>query len=133
MTTLEDRIKRHEGLRFTPYEDSVGVSTVGYGRNLRDVPFSQDEVDLMFDNDLRRALGAAESLVAYEQLNVVRRGVLIEMCFQMGLRGVSRFRWFLAAAQREEWQTAYNEMLNSKWARQTPERANELANIFLEG
>ncbi len=85
----------------------------------------------MFDNDLRRALGAAESLVAYEQLNPVRRGVLIEMCFQMGLRGVSRFKRFLAAAQRKEWETAYNEMLDSKWARQTPERANELANIFL--
>lgn len=131
--SLGDRIKRHEGLRFAPYEDSVGVSTVGYGRNLRDVPFSQDEVDLMFDNDFRRALGAAESLVAYERLNTVRRGVLIEMCFQMGLRGVSRFKRFLDAAAGEDWVQAKTELLDSKWARQTPDRANELAEIFFEG
>ncbi len=133
MTSLEKRIKRHEGLRFTPYEDSVGVSTVGYGRNLRDVPFSQDEVDLMFDNDFRRALVHAEAFPVYPSLNEVRRGVLIELIFQMGAHGVSKFRRFFAAAQDKNWPKAYKELLDSKWAVQTPERANELASLFLDG
>jgi len=131
--TLESRIKKHEGLRFTPYKDSEGILTVGYGRNIEAVPFSQDEVDLMFRNDLRRARDGAESFAAYTQMNETRRGVLIEMVFQMGVGGVSKFKRFLDAAFNRDWARAAEEMLDSKWARQTPERAKELAKIFLRG
>jgi len=122
--SLKDRIKRHEGKRFEPYEDSEGILTVGYGRNLRDVPFSQDEIDLMFDNDFLRARHGAES---------IRRGILIEMIFQMGIKGVSRFKKFLQAALLHDWARAADEMLDSKWHKQTPERAEELARLFLRG
>jgi len=131
--SLEERIKKHEGLRLTPYEDSEGILTVGYGRNLEAVPFSQDEVDLMFTNDFRRARQGAESFTAYTQLNETRRGVLIEMVFQMGVSGVSKFKRFLDAAYNRDWARAADEMLDSKWAKQTPERAKELARIFLRG
>lgn len=131
--SLESRIKNHEGLRLTPYKDSEGILTVGYGRNLEAVPFSQDEVDLMFKNDLRRARDGAESFVAYTQLNEIRKGVLIEMVFQMGVAGVSKFKKFLDAAYNRDWARAADEMLDSKWAKQTPERAKELAKLFLRG
>ena len=131
--SLRSRIKTHEGRRFEPYEDSVGVLTVGYGRNLRDVPFSQDEIDLMFENDLNRARDGALSIPAYHEMNELRRGVLIEMVFQMGASGVSNFKNFLNACMHHEWARAAEEMLDSKWARQTPERAQELARVFLRG
>lgn len=131
--SLKDRIKRHEGKRFEPYEDSEGILTVGYGRNLRDVPFSQDEIDLMFDNDFLKARQGAETFIAYKEMNEIRQGVLIEMIFQMGIRGVSRFRKFLQAALLHDWARAADEMLDSKWHKQTPERAEELARLFLRG
>ena len=131
--SLEERIKRHEGCRSTPYKDSVGIMTVGDGRNLEAVPFSQDEMDLMFRNDFERARKGAECLYVYESLNRARRGVLIEMVFQMGIAGVGKFKKFLAAARQEDWQEAHDQMLDSKWHDQTPKRARELATIFLSG
>ena len=131
--SLEDRIKGHEGCVTKPYYDSEGILTAAYGRNLEAVPFSQDEMDLMFRNDLQRAIKGAESFSAYESLNRSRRGVLIEMTYQMGVAGVNKFKKFLAAAEQQEWQQAHDEMLDSKWHDQTPERAQELAGIFLGG
>ena len=130
---IKKRIKTHEGLRFKSYHCSEGKLTAGYGRNLENVPFTQGEVDLMFDNDFARAERGAESLVVYEYLNETRKGVIIEMIFQMGLAGVKKFRLFLDAARRGDWSGAKREMLDSKWAEQTPKRAKELARIFYKG
>lgn len=130
---VKERIKEHEGMRRFPYKDSEGVLTVAYGRNLRDVPFSDDEIALMFENDFRRAKNAAETFFVYPALNDTRRGVLIEMIFQMGSKGVAKFVNFLDAAAEGEWQKAHDEMLDSRWAKQTPERAEKLAKIFLNG
>jgi len=133
MTDLKERIKRHEGCRRTPYRCSEGFLTVGYGRNLDAVPFSQGEVDLMFENDFKRAKAAAETFVCYEFLNEARRGALIEMIFQMGAKKVSKFKRFLAAALAGDFEQAHDEMLDSLWHRQTPARCEELAGIFLRG
>ena len=133
MTTLANRIKAHEGRRFKPYQCSEGRWTVGYGRNMDAVPFSQDEIDLMFDNDLRRARDGAETFFVYSQLNQVRRDILVEMIFQLGIGGVSKFKKFLAAALREDWSYAAKEMLDSQWFRQTPGRAKELSETFEAG
>jgi len=132
METLKERIKRHEGCRLRPYKDSEGILTVGYGRNLEDVTFSQGEVDLMFENDFSRAKQYAETFIVYEFLNEARRGVLIEMVFQMGSR-VRKFRRFLAAALAGDFERAHDEMLDSKWHDQTPARCERLALIMLEG
>jgi len=131
--SLEARIKLHEGRRLKPYQDTEGLWTVGYGRCMDRVLFSPDEVELMFQNDLRRARDGAETFFVYSQLNQARRGVLIEMIFQMGVGGVGRFKKFLAAALREDWSDAAKEMLDSQWFRQTPDRAKELSEIFEVG
>ena len=130
---LKERIKRHEGFRLEPYEDSEGILTVGYGRNLRDVPFSKAEVELMFDTDFRRAVHGAENFTFYDHLSPTRQGVVVEMIFQMGVGGVSKFLKFRSACMRHNWIEAAREMLDSKWAKQTPSRAKELSEIFERG
>ncbi len=131
--SAQDRTKRHEGCRFKPYKDSEGILTAGYGRNLEAVAFSQGEVDLMFRNDWAWAKQNAETFIVYEHLNAARRGVLIEMVFQLGASGVKKFKRFLRYARRGDYEQAHNEMLNSLWHKQTPSRCEELANIFLRG
>ena len=132
---LRERIKKHEGFSTVPYYDTADPPrlTVGYGRNMSDVPFSEDEIELMFSNDLRRARGNAMKFECYADLDPMRQGVLTEMVFQMGFAGVSKFKKFLAAANNHDWATAAEEMLDSKWAKQTPERAKSLAKLFLRG
>lgn len=131
---LARRIERHEGRRNKAYKDSKGILTAGIGRNLEAVSFTDQEVDLMFKNDLARAKQAAETFYVYEFLNETRREVLIEMIFQMGLKGVGRFKKFFRAALAKDWEGARNEMLDSKWHREdSPARALELANLFCRG
>ena len=127
------KIKKHEGKRNIPYLDSEGILTVGYGRNLRDVPFTDHEIDVLFDTDFERALITAQAFKVYENLNTVRQGVLVEMIFQMGGAGVKKFKRFLAAAIKKDWQLSHYEMLDSKWHQQTPKRAKKLARIFRDG
>ena len=131
--SVKDRIKKHEGLRLKPYRCTADKLTIGYGRNLDDLGITGEEADLLFENDFLRAKAGAEQFDAYERMDDIRRGVLIEMVFQMGVNGVSKFKRFLNAAQLEDWPRAAEEMLDSKWAKQTPERAQELARLMLRG
>jgi lysozyme len=132
--TLAQRIERHEGKRNKAYKDSAEILTAGIGRNLEHVSFTDEEVYLMFRNDLTRAKQGAETFYVYQKLNDVRREVLIEMVFQMGVRGVNKFKRFLKAAQSRDWEGAHKEMLDSKWYKEdSPGRALELANIFRSG
>jgi lysozyme len=130
--SLISRIKRHEGLSTKPYYCSANKLTIGYGRNL-EVGITEAEAEYLLANDIKTAKAGAESLAAYHQMNNVRKEVLIEMVFQLGLNGVSKFKKFLAASQNHDWARAAEEMLDSKWARQTPERAKSLAKLFLRG
>jgi lysozyme len=59
--------------------------------------------------------------------------VLVEMIFNMGVKGLMSFRRMLAALGRADYQEAAREMLNSRWAEQVGARAVELANIMREG
>ena len=60
------------------------------------------------------------------------KGVIIEMCYQIGYAGVMKFKKMIANMKDINWKGAADEMLDSLWARQTPERANRLADIVRE-
>ena len=52
------------------------------------------------------------------------------MVFQLGMTGVSKFVNCLKAIKEEDWATAADEMLDSKWAKQTPSRAEQLSSVI---
>lgn len=121
-------LERHEGKRTKPYKDSVGILTAGIGRNLQAVSFAPDEIRLMFENDIRRALETARKVVeSFPFLDDDRQEVLINMAFNMGQATLSTFKRFIAAVNRGDFDMAANEMLDSKWAGQVGQRARELA------
>lgn len=130
---LKARLSVEEGRRNRIYTDTVGKVSGGIGRNLTDVGFSDDEIDLMYQNDIARTVALLNSnLPWWASLDDVRQAVLVDMAFNLGSR-LFGFRNMLAAVQRADWVTAKAEMLNSTWARQVGNRATTLAQQMLTG
>jgi lysozyme len=131
-----------EGCVLVVYDDATGKPiksgtfvrgnpTVGYGR-LLSAPggISSAEAVFLFGTDWAKAEADAKTLPGYSRVNAVRQGVLTEMVFQMGINGVRAFRKMLDAIARQDFDGAADEMENSQWAKQTPERAQRLADLM---
>lgn len=134
LPTLKAELTRDEDRRPRIYIDSVGKTTGGVGRNLSDVPFSDDEIDLMLTNDIEKAeTGLDARLSWWRVLDPVRQRVLLNMAFNMGVAGLLAFTNTLAAVHAGDYDAAADEMLNSKWAGQVHDRAQRLAQMMRTG
>lgn len=108
-----------------------GNPTIGYGRLLCEPGgISNAEAVFLFGTDWAKAEANAKTLPCYSRLNAVRQGVLIEMVFQLGIGGVRKFVRMLDCLNRSDYDRAADEMLASRWAEQTPERAHRLADLM---
>lgn len=130
---LRDTLKKAEDVRPKMYLDSKGIPTIGVGWNLRDCPMRMNEIDFRLTNDITEAWQAVTTTWPWVlDLSDVRQRVLTEMVFQMGVGGVGEFKHALSAMQAGDWQTAHDQMLDSKWAREdSPGRAHRLATMML--
>lgn len=128
---LIDRIVKHEGLRLKPYHDSLGFVTIGIGRNLDNKGISKDEAYDLLDNDISDCIGnLSRNIPWWKALDDLRQEVLIEMCFQLGIGGLLKFREFLYQLESGNSIEAAKEMRDSVWYKQTPQRAEELAKMI---
>jgi len=131
---LKEQLTVDEGRRKRIYKDTVGKWTGGVGRNLSDRDFSDNEIDLMLDNDIRLVeAGLDKTLPWWRELNDVRQNVLANMAFNLGVVGLLGFRNTLKAIADERWEAAATGMLQSKWARQVGQRAVRLATMMRTG
>ena len=142
MESLLDRLRRHEGCSLVPYLDTTGNMTVGWGHKMESVSpsilengITQDEADHLLEVDIEIAKNGVSRLPAMvlNNCNEVRRGVLIEQIFQLGLSGTLKFKKQLKAIENGDFNKASREMLDSRWAKQTPSRVTELAEIMKNG
>lgn len=123
-------IQAHEGLVLKVYKDSVGISTIGYGRNLEAVGLSREEAEYLLENDLKRCIDALEELPVYNKLDPMRQAVLIDMCFNLGFQGLLGFKKFIKCLEVSDWEGASKAMLSSVWANQVGHRAKKLSTII---
>lgn len=128
------QLKRDESCSLTPYQDSVGVWTVGYGHNCQATPISQQVADQMLADDLERVRqGVCKAWPWVGKLDDARYGVILNMAYNLGVSGLGGFVHFLAAMKAGNWQAAANEMQDSKWWGQVGERAKRLQQQVLTG
>ena len=131
---LKARIKEHEGYRDQVYKDSLGFATIGYGHLIlptdpyeEGATYNKEDLDKVFDDDFNTAYSNANQLIKDLPLHHQAKCVIIEMVFQLGIGGVSKFKNMWKALGEDDYQTASEEMLDSRWAKQTPKRAEELS------
>ena len=138
METVKERIKKHEGFRNKVYKDTLGKKTIGYGHLCVEDhwvdgwTYSDVELNKVFDKDFKKAKDGASKLYDGGEISDTAKEIIIEMVFQLGPTGVSKFKNMWAALKESppNYKTASSEMLDSRWAKQTPSRAKELSNIM---
>lgn len=124
-------VKKHEGFRRFPYKDTVGKLTIGYGLNLEDRGLPEEDAELLtirYLVELERSLRVARPVFGI--LSPQRQAALLDMAYQLGLGGLLNFKRMWAAIENKEWARACFEALDSKWAKQTPKRAEAIALIL---
>lgn len=132
--TITDQLRRDEGVRRFPYADAHGKITIGVGRNLTDVGVSDAEIDDMLANDISNVNSQLMlNLPLYSKLDTVRAMVLCNMAFNMGFHGLLEFRRALACMEKQDWEGAAKEILDSQWAKQVGDRAERLAKQLTTG
>ena len=131
MNNLLKRIKEHEGFRPDVYKCSEGFDTIGWGFAIKDLVLDKDIADMILERKVLALISRVRK--KFDWLDSVPpevQGVLVEMSYQMGLSGVSKFKKALHAMQMLQWSVAADELLDSRWAKQTPNRAQELSDII---
>ena len=122
-------IEGHEGTRSKPYNDHLGVSTIGIGRNLNN-GLSHDEIQFLFHNDIREAWRAACRYTFFQSLSEPRKAAILDMVFQLGAKRFAGFKKMIRALMDERYAVAAMECLDSKYASQVPARAWRIATII---
>ena len=134
-----ESVKKHEGYRNKVYLDTLGKRTVGVGHLCVEDFWEDDKeyeekflMDILLD-DLQNAIKGARELKeehSCTDIDEIAQEILVEMVFQLGKNGVSKFKNMWKALSEKNYIGASYEMLDSKWAKQTPNRAKSMADLM---
>ena len=134
---LRKELEVDEGVKYEIYKDHLGYPTFGIGHLVIDsdpehgqevgTPVSEDRVIEAFDNDVQVVLADCERL--YNDFNVLPEEVqliIANMMFNMGRPRLSKFKGMKAGVDAQDWNKAADEMIDSNWYKQVPNRAGRL-------
>jgi len=122
---VKDMLVRHEGTMCNLYQCSEGRWTIGVGRNLSDRGITEEEAMYLLDNDIKRVMSQLDQYwPVFRTFPEKAQLCCVDMSFQMGIKGFMGFRRTRALMEMGMWLQASEELLDSKYAIQTPNRAN---------
>ena len=150
-----NKLIAHEGLRLQVYQDTLGIDTIGIGRNLEDRGITDEELDWMdmpsMDAVYEHGISEADAMYlaqndvqiveeellrahpCVEDLDAVRQLVVMDMAFNMGVPRLCKFKKMWNAIHEKKFDLAAKEMLDSRWAIQVKSRAVKLSNAMHNG
>jgi lysozyme len=134
MSNLLDQLKRHEGMELKPYKCTSDKLTIGIGRNLEDVGISEKEAEMLLQNDVQQVTAQLKEKFPWVlQLDEVRFAALINFTFNVGIGTASKFVNAMALLKAGNYDTAADEFLDSRWAKQVGQRATEVTEQIRTG
>jgi lysozyme len=128
---LIESIKHHEGFREKSYVDTLGYETIGYGFAIKNLKLDEDIAGIILERKMIFLI--LDCFNRFQWLNAqptAVQEVIIEMCYQLGVTGVSKFVKTIDFIKNGDYILAGNEMLDSRWAKQTPNRARGMSEII---
>ena len=136
---LKKRIKSNEGFSSKPYKDQLGYLTIGYGhlilsneKILLKKKIHKKELEEIFEKDFKKALYNFNTKLKHFTSNKKEADLLIEMVFQLGIKGCLKFKNLLKNMRKGNKHLVCFEMMNSLWYKQTPHRVKTLIKTFLK-
>ncbi len=129
MDRFKNSLMKDEGFRAKVYQDHLGIDTIGYGTKIIEIEVSKEVAEAWLDAELDEKEERLRRIVFYDRLNIDRKNVIRSMAYQMGVRGVEKFKNMWAAIGAECWWIAAHEMRDSRWWRDpaTRDRAERMA------
>ena len=130
---LTDGIMGREGFNSTVYRCAVQVLTIGFGRAVEPeeegTGITEEEAEILLKNDLVRFEAMTKDALGdiWHVLDQVRCEALIEMCFNMRLGNLAKFRLMLACLAMEDVEGAADEAIKLRWADRVRHRADRIA------
>lgn len=136
MSKLVAQLKRHEGVKSHAYKCTANMITVGVGRNIDEnggIGLSDDEIDYLLENDIKRCKQELISLSWFIDLDSVRQDAIVNLCFNLGLTRLMGFKNAMAAMAEGDYERAADEFYDSRWAKQVKSRADEVCEMIRTG
>lgn len=119
------QLERDEGKKYRAYKCTSGYWTIAIGHNLQTGPkLSETAIEVIFDTDWKEACDQIARRIPWATfLDPVRHGVLVNMCFNMGIDKLLKFKNMLAALRSNDWETAARECADPHYVAQVGDRA----------
>ena len=130
MKNLIKNIKESEGFVEHVYNDSLGIPTIGFGFAIKDLILDEDIAEQILLRKVKKLIDRIDK--KFDWFNLTDdsvKEVVVEMCYQLGLAGFSKFKKTISYLEKRNYLEGSKEMLLSKWAKQTPNRAKKLSKI----
>lgn len=135
--TLREQLEIDEGVKYEIYLDHLGFPTFGIGHLVTNTdpehgqavgtPVSADRVIEAFESDLKGVLYDCNRLYPdFDSLPEEAQQIIANMMFNLGYPRLSKFRNMKACVEEKDWEGAGNEMMDSRWYKQVPNRAQRL-------
>ena len=135
---LKERIKSNEGFSSKPYKDQLGYLTIGYGHLilpneniLLKKQINKKELEEIFEKDFKKALSNFNNTFKPFTLNEKESELLIEMIFQLGIKGCLKFKNLIKNIKKGNKHLVCFDMMDSLWYKQAPSRVGALIKTFL--
>ena len=135
-------ITQEEGYRENAYHCSEGYPTIGIGKrigpkgadlSLYEFTASKQLASVWLKEEILKVELALSKLDWFAMVTGDRRDIILSMAYQLGVTGLLKFKNMIKAIECDDWYEAAMQSLDSRWAKQTPKRANRHSKVLLTG